>query len=75
MTLIVGKTYERGQPRTLRIPFKSSGVLIWTTLMFPLITGMFVAVALVLLGQRRAAGYALLAGLVGLLIHRLASAG
>jgi hypothetical protein len=43
--------------------------------MFPLITGMFVAVALVLLGQRRAAGYALLAGLAGLLLHRLASAG
>jgi hypothetical protein len=75
MTLIVGQTYKRGQPRTLRIPLKSSRVLIWTTLMFPLITGMFVAVVLVLLGQRRAAGYALLAGLAGLLLHRLASVG
>jgi hypothetical protein len=43
--------------------------------MFPFITGMVVAVALALLGQRRAAGYALLAGLAGLLLHRLASAG
>jgi hypothetical protein len=43
--------------------------------MFPLFAGMIAAVALALLGQRRAAGYALLAGLVGLLLHRLASAG
>jgi hypothetical protein len=75
MTLTVGQGYERGQTRTPRIPFKSSKVLIWTTLMFPLITGMFVAVVLVLLGQRRAAGYALVAGLAGLLLHRLASVG
>jgi hypothetical protein len=43
--------------------------------MFSLIAGMFIAVALVLLGQRRAAGYALLGGLAGLLLHRLASVG
>jgi hypothetical protein len=43
--------------------------------MFSLIAGMFIAAALVLLGQRRAAGYALLAGLAGLLLHRLASVG
>jgi hypothetical protein len=39
------------------------------------IAGVFVTVALVLLGQPRAAGYALLAGLAGLVLHRLASVG
>jgi hypothetical protein len=39
--------------------------------MFPFITRIFVAVALVLLGQCRVAGYALLAGLAVLLLHVL----
>lgn len=71
MTLIVDPAYERGQPEIVN----SSRVLDLDNLMFPLIAGMFVAVALFLVGQRRAAGYALLTGVAGLLLHRLASIG
>lgn len=38
--------------------------------MFPLFVGVIVSIVLFFLGQRRAAGFALLAGFVGLLLHR-----
>lgn len=43
--------------------------------MFALVAGVFFGTVLFFLGQRRSAGYALLAGLVGLLLHRVGSTG
>jgi hypothetical protein len=43
--------------------------------MFALVVGLSVGMTLFFLRQRRAAGYAFLAGFVSLLLHRLGSGG
>ena len=39
--------------------------------MFPLVIGVFVAIVLFFLGKLRAAGWAILAGFIGLFLYRL----